>query len=237
MAPCYGQKSHRDTSVVMVPITASYAYQMPGGDMDLRFGANSNIGLEAYVKFKSNYLIGAQGGFIFGSNVEEYGLLRNVIDSEGIIRDADGKEASVLVYERGYHVGGILGKIIPVAGPNPNSGLLLKFGGGYLRHKIRIETQNHVVPQLEDEYLKGYDRLAAGPYVSLAAGYQHIGNKRLINFQITFETILGFTEPLRAFNYDTRTTETGTRKDMLYGIRAGWTLPIFRRMADDFYIY
>ncbi|MFZ1687402.1 MAG: hypothetical protein WAU70_08280 [Flavobacteriales bacterium] len=236
-APCYGQKSHRDTSVVMVPITVTYAYQAPSGDMALRFGPNSNIGLEAFVKFKSNFFIGAQGGFIFGDNVEEYGLLGNVLNSDGYILDADGKQATVLVYERGYHVMGIIGKVIPVVGPNPNSGIMVKVGVGYLRHKIRIETQNNVVPQLEGDYLEGYDRLCAGPAVSLAAGYQHIGNRRFINFQITFESLLGFTEPLRAYNFDTGYADEGTRFDMLNSIRLGWTLPIFQRTADDFYIY
>ncbi|MBK7556537.1 MAG: hypothetical protein IPI55_18670 [Flavobacteriales bacterium] len=221
----------------MVPITASYAYQIPSGDMDMRFGPNSNIGLEAYLKTKRNFFIGAQGGFIFGNNVEEYGLLRNVLNSEGFVLDADGQASTILIYERGYHVSGILGKIIPVVGPNPNSGIIVKLGVGYLRHKIRIETQNNVVPQLEGDYLEGYDRLSAGPSISLAAGYQHIGNRRLINFQITFESMLAFAKPLRAFNFDTGYADTTTRFDMLNGIRLGWTLPIFKRMADDFYIY
>ncbi|MEO8067064.1 MAG: hypothetical protein ABI599_05160 [Flavobacteriales bacterium] len=221
----------------MVPITATYAYQAPSGDMALRFGANSNIGLEAFVKFKSNFFIGAQGGFIFGDNVQEVGLLRNVVNSDGYVLDAEGHPSTVLVFERGYHITGIVGKIIPVVGPNPNSGLMVKLGVGYLRHKIRIETQNNVVPQLEGDYLEGYDRLCAGPAVSLAAGYQHIGNRRLINFQITFESLLGFTEPLRAYNFDTGSADEGRRFDMLNSIRVGWTLPIFQRTADDFYIY
>ena len=72
-----------------------------------------------------------------------------------------------------------------------------------MRHKIRIETQENVVPQLEGDYLTVYDRLTGGPAAMLFLGNQHIGNKRLVNFTYGFEMILGFTEPLRSFNFDT----------------------------------
>ncbi|MCB0813173.1 MAG: hypothetical protein KDB87_08415, partial [Flavobacteriales bacterium] len=44
-APSYGQGDIRDTSIFMVPISLSYAYQLPNGDLSERFGANSNVGL------------------------------------------------------------------------------------------------------------------------------------------------------------------------------------------------
>ena len=37
-APSYAQGDIRDTSIAMVAVTASYAYQIPGGDMAIRFG-------------------------------------------------------------------------------------------------------------------------------------------------------------------------------------------------------
>jgi len=235
--PSYAQGNLRDTTIALTLVTGSYAFQIPGGDMGLRFGANSNIGLSALRKTSRNYLIGAEGGFLFGDNVREPGLLRNMITREGQIVDQDGEMADVLIYQRGYTVMAVVGKIIPVAGPNPNSGLLLKFGGGYFRHKIRIQTQKNEVPQLQGQYLEGYDRLAAGPVAMLFAGYQNLSNNRRVNFMVGFEILAGFTEPLRAMNFDTQRSDTDRRFDGLMGIRAGWSLPIYKRQDDRFHFY
>jgi hypothetical protein len=235
-APSYAQGNVRDTSIPMTLITASYAYQLPTGDMDLRFGANNNIGLSCAYKFKSNFMLGVEGGYIFGNRIDESNLLRGVLTSEDQIIDRYGQAATVFLYERGYTIMGYAGKVIPVAGPNPNSGLLLKVGGGYMRHKIRIETQENEVPQIEGEYLKGYDRLCAGPAAMLFMGYQHLSSSRFVNFMVGFEMMLGFTSSLRPYNFDTGRADDGVRFDGLNGLRVGWTLPIYRRHDDAFYI-
>jgi hypothetical protein len=129
------------------------------------------------------------------------------------------------------------GKIIPVAGPNPNSGLMLKFGMGYLRHKIRIQTQENEVPQLQGDYLEGYDRLSAGPLAMLYVGYQHFGNRGRINFHVGWEMMAAFTEPLRAYNFDIQRADPDTRFDALNGIRAGWSLPIYKKRDDRFHFW
>ncbi|MCB0782862.1 MAG: hypothetical protein KDC02_01280, partial [Flavobacteriales bacterium] len=236
-APSYGQGDIRDTSILIVPISLSYAYQLPNGDLSERFGANSNVGLSVSVKFRNNYLVGLEGGFLFGDKVLEPGLLSNVATSNGAILDINGLPANVLLYERGYTVMAYAGRVVPIVGPNPNSGLLLKVGGGYMRHKIRVQTQDNVVPQLEGDYLAGYDRLAAGPAAMLFVGYQHLSSNRLTNFFVGFEMLVGLTEPLRAYNFDTGRAEDGPRYDGLNGLRIGWTLPLYRRSGEGFYMY
>ena len=42
------------------------------------------------------------------------------------------------------------------------SGIVMTLGAGYLYHKIFIETIVTALPQLNDELLKGYDRLSGG---------------------------------------------------------------------------
>jgi hypothetical protein len=231
----YAQHGIRDTSIVVVPVTMSYAYQLPQGDMGIRFGPNSNIGLSAGIKFRSNYYLGAEGSFITGNRVNDNAMLNQLIADNGDIVDQDGQPATVLLSERGYTVMLTAGKIIPVAGPNPNSGILLKLGGGYMRHKVRIETQNNVVPALEGDYLKGYDRLTAGPAAMFFMGYQHFGNRRLVNFMVGFELNMGFTRTLRPYNFDTGRTDDDQRIDGLNGLRFGWTLPIYKARDDRFY--
>lgn len=231
------QVSIRDSSIALTCITASYALQIPGGDMALRFGWNNNIGMAVYRKYKSNYLLGLEGGFLFGDQVRETGLLRNMITSQGQIIDEDGAMADIQIYQRGWTAMAVAGRIMNIAGPNPNSGLLLKAGLGYLRHKIRLQTQQNEVPQLQDDYLEGYDRLAAGPVAMIFVGYQHFGNRGRINFSVGFEMLAGSTEPLRAYNFDTERAETGRRFDQLNGIRVGWSLPIYKKRDDRIHFY
>jgi hypothetical protein len=234
--PALAQRhSVRDTSIALVSVNAGYAYQWPGADMAARFGPNSSISLGAFRKFRSNWLAGAEGSFLFGNKVVEPGMLRNVINSAGQIIDKDGAMADVFLFERGWTAMAYAGRLIPLIGPNPNSGIMLKLGAGYMRHKVRVQTQQNVVPQLEDEYLEGYDRLSAGPAALGYLGYQHFGNRRLVNFHIGVELMAGFTEPLRAFNFDTEQYNTGSRTDLLTGIRAGWSLPIYRRLDERFH--
>ncbi|MCB0770364.1 MAG: hypothetical protein KDC00_08160 [Flavobacteriales bacterium] len=234
--PLFGQ-SIRDTTISLVAVQLSYAQQFPGGDMADRFGTNSNIGVGAFNKWASGYLLGAEGSFLFGNKVVEPGILRNVINSEGQIVDVDGEQADVFLYERGWTAFAVAGKLLPVIGPNPNSGLLLKVGGGYMRHKVRVQTQKNVVPQLEDEYLEGYDRLSAGPAALAYIGYQHFGNKGRINFHLGVEVMAGFTNALRSFNFDTEQFNTNDRVDLLTGIRVGWSLPIYRKVDTGIHYY
>jgi len=218
----------------MVVISPSYAHQFPGGDLATRFGHNSNIGFSATRKTSGNFLFGLEGSFIFGNKVVEPGILRNVINSAGQVVDADGQMADVFLYERGWTAFATVGKILPLFGPNPNSGLMLKVGGGYMRHKVRVQTQKNVVPQLEDEYLEGYDRLCAGPAALLFVGYQHLSNRRRVNFFAGVELIAGFTQALRPYNFDTEQYNTPDRTDLLTGLRVGWSFPLYQRMDDRF---
>lgn len=228
-------QSMRDTSLAFTSVQASYAQQLPGGDLAERFGTNSNVGLGAYRKLRNNFLFGAEGSFLFGNEVVEPGILRNVLNSAGQIVDADGEQADVFLYQRGWTAFATVGRIFPIIGPNPNSGLLVKLGGGYMRHKVRVQTQQNVVPQLEDEYLEGYDRLVAGPAALAYVGYQHFGNKGRINFHIGIELMAGFTQALHPYNFDTEQYNKADRFDLLSGLRAGWSLPIYRKVDTGFH--
>lgn len=235
LLPCRAQTNIRDTTIALYAVHASYAYQLPGGDLSSRFGANSNIGLGSYRKLRNGLLFGVEGSFLFGNKIVEPGVLRNVINSAGQVLDDQGVMADVFLFERGWTAFAVAGKLFPVIGPNPNSGIVLKVGGGFMRHKIRVQTQKNKVPQLEDEYLEGYDRLCAGPAALGYIGYQHFGNRRLVNFHVGIELMAGFTQSLRAYNFDTEQYNTPDRVDLLTGLRVGWSLPIYRREDDSFH--
>ncbi|HAA00196.1 MAG TPA: hypothetical protein PK637_00390 [Flavobacteriales bacterium] len=232
---CFSQASIKDSSILVTEIKMSGAAQVPVGQLAQRFSTNASIGLEVYVKTPSQLGFGLQGTFIFGNNVKETSILDGLRDSNGQIIDLNGEYARVLLQERGFTITGQFGYLIPVLSPNPNSGILIKFGAGFMSHKIRIGTEKNPVPQLTGEYLKGYDRLTYGLTLQQFVGYQYLNNRRMINFFFGFEIFEGFTKNRRAFNFDQVQADHSMRTDILTGIRAGWILPLYPRPAKAMY--
>lgn len=232
----FSQKNIKERSENMPIISFHYGIYNPAGDLEKRFGSNSGIGLSFHYKTKSNYLIGAEGNFLFGRNVKENAILDQITSEDGEVFDKDSQISTILLFERGYTVTANIGKIFPIIGPNPNSGLLIKLGGGFMQHKIRIEHQNNRIPQLDGEYYKGYDRLSNGLLLTQFVGYHNMSNSKLTNFYIGFEFMEGFTQNRREVNFDTKMKDTTKRLDILYGLKLGWCLSIYKRTSNDYYI-
>ena len=233
----HAQRNVKDSLVFAPHLTFNYAYQYPQGDLAERFGDNSNVGFSFGIKTQSNFYLGLHNNYFFGNTVKENGLLSNLLTDGGHIIDNNGQIAELIIQERGWTLGLEAGKIFPFFGPNPNSGLFLKGGVGFMQHKIRIEHQLNEITQLEGDYLKGYDRLTNGLYLSQFVGYHHMSDNRLLNFYVGIEAIEGFTEGRREFNFDTETDNVGARNDILVGVRAGWVLHLYRRNTDNVYFH
>ena len=229
--------SHKDSSISMTLVIPSYAFQVPFVDLKNRFGVNSNIGMNVIYKHKARWFLEAQGCLIFGSNVEQPGLFSNLVTSQGDIIGTDGKFADVRVFERGYciTVGG--GKIWSASRPNPNCGFFVSAGAGYIRHKIKIEDKTDVVPAIQDDYAKGYDRMTSGFCLRQSVGYIFISNRKLFNFYVAVEGVEGFTKERRTINFDEEKGNTSSRTDVLLGFRIGWVLPIFKAAPEKYYLY
>ena len=217
--------------------SVNYAFQFPGGDLADRFGPNSEIGGSYKLKTRNNWLIGFQGGYIFGEKVKEDNIFRNISTSEGYIIDQGGTFGEVYLYERGYHFMGTLGKLVPLGKPNPNSGLLVELKAGYLSHKIRIENPNKGVTQLAGDYSKGYDRLTGGFCASQFLGYAFFSNNKLLNFFGGFECTEAWTQSLREYDFDNRSKDTRKRLDLFLGFKVGWIIPFYRKTGTVFYYY
>lgn len=217
---------------------ASYSYQFPGHDLAERFGNNSMIGGGFLYKFKSNLIAGIEGGFIFSENVKnESSYLKMIATSEGYVISSSGTFAGVFLHQRGFNVHARLGGVLPLFGPNPNSGVLLMGGAGMLQHKIRFEITDNNAPQLDGDYKKGYDRLSNGPSISQFIGYVHFDNDRTINFLLGLEFMQAWTQSRRPWDFDTMQTDTQKRFDSLWGIRVGWILPLYKRAPKEFYYF
>lgn len=232
------QSAVKDSILFDPHISVGYAYQIPGGDMANRFGNNHNIGFGFHIKTKSSWYYGAQATYIFGNQVnQEKGFLQNLKVEGGYILDNDGQLSKISIQQRGYTAVVEGGRLFSILGPNKNSGLLVTVGGGFIQHKIRIEHQESEIKQLEDEYLKGYDRLTNGPVLKEFIGYYHMSNNAFINFCIGLEAWQGATQGRRDLNFDTQTVDNQKRNDILIGLRFDWTLHLYKRMSDNYYYY
>ncbi len=233
----------KDSSLFFPMIKFSYAFQIPGGDLAKRFGHNSNVGLNFSIKTKKNWIYGANGSFFFGDRIKENGILDSMKTSTssgpntGFIIDQNGHPATVRLFERGFTISLHVGKIFNVLAKNKNSGLIIYGGPIFIRHKIKIDDIGHQSPQLVKEYLKGYDRLTAGFGVNEFIGYVYLGNKRMLNFFCGFEFTQAFTKSQRSYDYDLMKADTEKRIDLLYGIRVGWILPIYKKTPQQFYYH
>ncbi len=234
-----GQSDVSDSSLTIPMFYAAYSYQIPGGDMAERYGNNSAIGGGFQVKTHSNWIVGAEFQFLFGNNIKIADQIMNNLKTEdGNIIDMAGNFASYSLLERGYYLSARFGKLFPVLSPNPNSGILVSGGFGYLQHKIRIEVSNNSAPQIDGDYKRGYDRLAGGPCISEFIGYLYVGNSRLLNFYGGFEFNQAWTIAKRDVNFDTQKPDAvKNRFDVLSGFKIGWIMPLFRRMPEKIYFH
>lgn len=231
------QRNVRDSSTVITAIGAHVGYNFPMADMAKRFGSAGQVGGAFMLKLKSNWVIQFDGTYFFGSTVKEDSIFKNFTTPQGIIIDRTGNPAEIKVTERGYTFMLSAGKLFPVIGPNPNSGLNLSLGVGFMEHKLLIQEDLGAVPQLSGEYLKGYDRLSNGIAFRQSFGYQHFSNFRLINYYIGFEITEGLTRNRRDLNFDTMKRDDSQRLDILASIVVRWYFPLYKRVPLDSYLY
>ena len=212
----------------LISYNVSYGAQLPAGDLADRFGFNYNLGNNVDLILASNWIIGLDAQFIFGTDVKENPLLNNVIGPEGFIYSNSFTPADIVLRERGFYFGAKAGRLFALSKNNKRMGIRATFGAGLLQHKIRIQDDPQVfVPQLDDTYKKGYDRLTNGLALEQFIGFQYLGILRRVNFYAGFEIMEGFTMNRRSFNFDTQMPDTTSRLDILYGFRLGWTLPFY----------
>jgi hypothetical protein len=227
-----------DSSLSIKTVAPSYAFHLPAGDMKERFGPSSNIGLRAGIKTSSKFQFDLVGSFIFGNRVKNTDqLLRSLKTSRGRVLDSKGEPAIVQYLERGFSVSLQAGRVFPIFGYNPNSGILIKVGGGFLQHNIRYETEKREVPQLGDDRKKYFDRRVSGFTFHEFVGYQHLANNGVANFFIGLDLFQAFPKNRRSYNVDKMKAMDEDRTDLLYGIRAGYILSIYESESQERFYY
>lgn len=223
-----------DTCINVPLISVNFSGQKPFGDLKERFGENLSIGGSFLFKARKTWVVGVEGAYFFGRNVRE-NVLSQMKTSESFVIDNEGYPADLRVTERGFNAYVVVGKVFPKLGHNPNSGLIINCGFGYLQHKIKLYDAGQKVAAVKGDMVKGYDRLSGGLAMEQFVGYLFLSGNRLVNFIAGFEFHEASTKSYRGFNYDTGLPDTKERKDFLIGFRIGWILPLYKRTQDFYY--
>jgi hypothetical protein len=233
----FSQKNVSDETINTFLVSVNYGLNMPTKELSERFGLLNNLGLNIGYKTKRNWIIGIESNFYFGKDIKENNILDNLKDSYGNITDINGDVATILLFSRGYNGNASVSKLFPIFGYNTNSGLLLTTGVGFMAYKIRIESNNQVIPQVEVDYKKGYDRYTSGLCFNQFVGYSFMSNNGLVNFYTGFYFQQGFTTNQRDINFDSPDipVDKSIRNDFLYGYKVGWVIPIYKRKPKDYY--
>jgi len=224
-----------DTIVNAKLIQFSYAIQFPFADMADRFGNNSSLGASFSFKMAHNWMIGFEGNFLFGGNIKEDTILDHLFTSQGFLIGTNGYAESVLLFERGMTFWGKFGKLFPVMKGNPNAGINVLLGAGFLQHKIKIEDPDNAVPYVTGDYSKGYDRLTNGFALTQYVGFLNLDKRKFLNFNAGIELIEGFTKNRRDYNFDQMKKDDASRIDILVGLKIAYILPFYGRGEQRFY--
>lgn len=204
---------------------------MPVGILSKRFGSSNSVGFTTAYKFGRNFQIQAGINTFFSGKVKENGIFDSMKGSNAYLLDINGNYAEIRLYERGYHWHVDFGKIIPVNKFDKNSGILISGGLGFMQHKIKFIYQRTVLPQLDNDNYKGYDRLTNGLMARGFIGYQRIDPDNMLNFMAGIELLNGFTKNRRELNYDTRVKDETSRNDLLIGLKFGIMVTLSGREA------
>ena len=220
----------------MTNFSFGYGIEFPFGDLADRFSDNLRFTVGAERMTGSNWIFGLEFSYMFGDTVKE-DVLTNIRLNNGEILGADNGYAEVFTRQRGLFLGANFGKLIPFNSES-RSGLRITAAAGLLAHYIRIQDEASSLPQIEGDYIKGYDRLTRGLAFRQFIGYQHVTENKRVNFYIGLEFTQAFTKSIREINFDTGLpTNKDSRFDGLIGLKAAWILPFFDGYVDEEIFY
>ena len=230
-----GHSIGRDSSEVHNGISFSYGYHLPFMDLSKRFLSFSEVGARYEIRTKNGFLWRFGGSFLFRDTIKQTNILDGLTNENGYILTGEGEIANVFLWQRGFLADVTLGKVFRLG--NKGGSIAASLGGGFMQHKILLYSKEFYIPQVQEEYAKGYDRLTNGILLKESVHYRYFPNNRLLGFFAGVNGIQGFTKNRRAFNFDTRSVEDELRYDFSLSLELGVTILFNRKTPDEYYFY
>ncbi|GCD78463.1 hypothetical protein JCM31826_19450 [Thermaurantimonas aggregans] len=227
----YSQFRVKDDTLGGFFIPINFSASVPSQQLAERFGHSYRTGTGCFYRTFSGWTFGVEADFWFGDRVlTRDQILKSVSNEQGLVLDHMGLDANLMTFQRGWIASFYTGNLIRVLNHNPNSGILITAGGGFLQHRIRLESghQQSIIYQIENEYQRGYDRLNVGWQGRVFIGYLHAGNYQTYNFIVGIEHLYGRTSSVRGFDYATGLPDEGVMTNGLTSLKVSWFFSMYR---------
>ena len=225
----WSQKNEEKGSLpAAILIDIDYAFHLPEGDMKTDYYQSNSVGGQLAYLSPKNWIFGISGQAIFADRVKT-DVLAPLRESNGQLITLYGDMGYTSLGERGFIFTGQVGKLFSLNNKNRRHNLEVRLGAGYMEHwtRIRLMTREEELPQLQEDYLKGYDQRRAGLSLQQFIGYRYMSQNRMFNFFVGLDLNQAFTTSVRGWDYHLRQADTSTQFDVLYGLRAGFCIPFF----------
>ncbi len=230
----FGQKKGDEFSNKIFNFQFTYNAQFPSGDWAKIYGLSHGLGFGVNYKSITNWHFSLEGNYILSENLKDAVNLINLTNSNGnTINSNNGTPATVSVTMRGWSGFAKVGKIFPVSRLNKNHGFIVQVGAGFLTHYLNYSISQNNVPQLNEDFQRGYDKLHSGYALNQFVGYYFQGENRFTNFFAGFDFTQAFTQNLRGYNYDERRYDNASKNDNMVALRFGWMIPIYLSSKGD----
>lgn len=230
-----GQRQMLDSSITIPFIGVSCGIHQPQADLTMKFGRIQSIGGQFGIKLKSNVFLGFRMDYLFSNKVNYDGVLDNIRTEEGGIIEVGGQLTNPILDMQGFSASVMGGYLLPVFGPNPNSGFLLAAGPVFFQHHIKVDYRDAQLPQLEDQYVQAYDRLTNGFGLNEFVGYMFFSRRKLFNVYAGFDFMQTWTKNKRGYIVEEMRSDDKIYKDNTVGFRIGWMLTLYRRAPMEYY--
>ncbi len=229
----------QDTAISTPFFTASAGWTFPTGEMGKRYYSFMNINTNLGWKSETNWIHYCEFGFQFGSDnvkIKNDILSEMLVDvSDPFVIGMDGTNAGVVAYNRNLSLSVFGGKVFPLWFSNPNSGLMITLGAGFLQHQIIYQPTLTEAPQIQEDYALGYDRQMRGAMISGFLGYIHMSKKNFANFYLGVQMDNAWTKMTRVYQFDLRGGDNKLYYDGMFTLKIGWMFPFYGRDADKIY--
>jgi len=214
-----------------------YSYQIPSGTIAEKFSNNSAIGINYFNKKNRKFFYGIKANYIFGANIKDSSVFSEISSEQGLVIDGNGTYANIILRQEGFSSHIYIGYALELKKNNPN-GFYFSMGLGFLQHRIFIDTKNQYIPQLNNDYKKGYDQLTNGLSTQFIIDYMILEHKKRFKLFAGLDYTLGFTKNKRTYDFKSMSSiNQSIRKDMLFGAHIGLIIPINRKNSEGFHYF
>ncbi len=218
--------------------TLNYKYAIPDNFFANHFGNNSAVNFLFFIEQENNLTFGVDIEYMFSRDVKNRELIfQNISTENGAIIASDGYYANINLMQSGLNTHLLLGYAFHFE-KNNLSGIYLSSGIGYIQQKIIIDTKNENIPQLNEDYKKGYDKEHNGLSSKISLDYKYYKPRGYLQFAAGINYTLAqiqYTAPY--FFNEMKYTEEEKYWGGLLGFQIGVIIPIATFNQEEFHYY